>query len=60
MLDKSIRAKRENLRLESIRLSELLMEQNDFDYNIYQEQDRIYKKWLFYDKFIKAMEGVEK
>ena len=60
MLDKSIRAKRENLRLESIRLSELLMEQNDFDYKIYQEQDRIYKKWLFYDKFIKAMEGVEK
>lgn len=60
MIDRSIRDKREKLRLESIRLSELFMEQDDFNFELYEEQDRTYKKWLFYDKFIKAMEGVEK
>lgn len=60
MIDRSIRDKREKLRQESIRLSELFMEQDDFDFELYEEQDRTYKKWLFYDKFIKAMEGVKK
>lgn len=60
MIDRSIRDRREKLRLESIRLSELFMEQDDFNLEIYEEQDRTYKKWLFYDKFIKAMEEVEK
>lgn len=60
MIDRSIRDKRERLRLESIRLRELSMQQDDFNFELYQEQDRTYKKWLFYDKFIKVMEGVEK
>lgn len=56
MLDKSIRDRREELKLESIRLSDLLMYEFDFNEKIFQQQDAIYKKWLFYDKFIKAME----
>ena len=59
MIDRSIRDKREKLRQESIRLSELFMEQEDFDSELYEEQEIIYKKWLFYDKFIKVMEGVK-
>ena len=58
MINRSIRDRREKLRQESIRLSELFMEQDDFDFELYEEQDRIYKKWLFYDKFIKAMENL--
>lgn len=60
MIDRSIRDKREKLRQESTRLSELYIKQDDFDFELYQEQDRTYKKWLFYDKFIKTMEKVEK
>ena len=60
MLDISIRNKREKLRLESIRLRELIIEQDDFNYDLYLKQDEIYKKWLFYDKFIKVMEDLEK
>ena len=60
MIDRSIRDKREKLRLESIRLSELYIEQDDFDFELYEEQNRTYSKWLFYYKFIKAMEEVEK
>lgn len=60
MIDRSIRDKRDKLRKESTRLSELYIEQDDFNLEIYEEQDRTYKKWLFYDKFIKAMEEVEK
>lgn len=60
MIDRSIRDKREKLRQESTRLSELFMEQDDFNFELYEEQDITYKKWLFYDKFIKAMEEVEK
>lgn len=60
MIDRSIRDKREKLRKESTRLSELYIEQDDFNFELYEEQDRTYKKWLFYDKFIKAMEEVEK
>lgn len=59
MLDVSIRKRKNQLILESIRLRNLLMEQDDFDFKLYQEQDRIYKKWIFYDRFIKAMEEVE-
>ena len=60
MIDRSIRDKREKLRQESTRLRALYIEQDDFNFELYEEQDRTYKKWLFYDKFIKAMEGVEK
>ena len=59
MIDRSIRDKREKLRLESIRLSELYIEQDEFNFELYKEQDKTYKKWMFYDKFIKAMEKVE-
>ena len=58
MIDRSIRDKREKLRQESTRLSELYIEQDYFDFELYEEQDRTYKKWLFYDKFIKAMENL--
>ena len=58
MIDRSIRDKREKLRQESTRLSELYIEQDDFNFELYEEQDRTYKKWLFYDKFIKAMENL--
>lgn len=60
MIDRSIRDKREKLRQESIRLSELFMEQDDFNFELYEEQDRTYKKWKFYDNLIKNMEKVEK
>ena len=60
MIDRSIRDRREKLRKESTRLSELYIEQDDFNFELYEEQDRTYKKWLFYDKFIKVMEEVEK
>lgn len=60
MIDRSIRDKREKLRQESTRLSELYIKQDDFNFELYEEQDKTYKKWLFYDKFIKAMEEVEK
>lgn len=60
MIDRSIRDKREKLRQESTRLRALYIEQDDFNFELYEEQDRTYKKWLFYEKFIKAMEGVEK
>lgn len=60
MIDRSIRDKREKLRQESTRLSELYIKQDDFNFKLYEEQDKTYKKWLFYDKFIKAMEEVEK
>lgn len=60
MIDRSIRDRREKLRQESTRLSELYIKQDDFNFELYEEQDKTYKKWLFYDKFIKVMEEVEK
>lgn len=59
MIDRSIRDRREKLRQESIRLSELFMEQDDFNFELYEEQDEIYKKWKFYDNLIKNIDKVK-
>ena len=58
-MKKEIRIKRNNLRDGSIRLKELAFYENagnDTNFKIREKQEKQYKKYLFYDGFIKAMD----
>lgn len=60
-MKKNIRIERENLCKKSMQLRALAL---DEDYltalEMRKKQDKIYAKWNFYDKFIKASEKVSK
>ena len=61
MIDKSIRTKREELKNKSTTLQSLYLDiENYSNYNeLRKNQNETYKKWQFYDNFIKAMEKVK-
>ena len=61
MIDKSIRNKREELKKKSTTLQGLYLDVDNFsNYNeLRKNQNEAYKKWQFYDNFIKAMENVK-
>lgn len=56
MIKKDARIERERLRRESFKLRNIFI-MNDFDKGIVvrNKQNKIYKKWLFYDKLIKVL-----
>lgn len=58
-MDKEIRIKRNKLRDGSIRLKELAFYDNlgsDTNFKIREKQEKQYRKYKFYDGFIKAMD----
>jgi hypothetical protein len=57
-MKKEIRTKRKELLIKSKNLQSVSFEKSTYEKSraIKDEQDKIYKKWLFYDKFIKATE----
>ena len=61
MINKSIRNKREQLKKKSTTLQSLYLDiKNSSNYNeLRKNQNETYKKWKFYDNFIKAMEKVK-
>lgn len=58
MIDKLIRDKREELRKKSSSLQNLYLESDNSSkfLELRKNQDETYKKWKFYDNFIKTME----
>jgi len=60
MLDKSVRDKRDKLRIKSARLRELILDTKYLKgIEIIMKQDEIYKQWKFYDNLIKSIEREE-
>ncbi len=58
MIDKSIRNKRDKLREDSVGLREICLDIHKplKAKEMLKKQDKIYKKWEFYDKLIKSIE----
>lgn len=62
-MKKEIRIKRNELKSNSIRLRELSWEQDlssDANFKLRKKQDDEYKKFIFYDNFIKANDKVKR
>lgn len=61
MIDKSIRNKREELKKKSTTLQGLYLDTENYsNFNeLRKNQNETYKKWQFYDNFIKTMEKVK-
>lgn len=60
-MNNNIRKKRNELLKKSIGLRNLTMEEKNQNVDkTRKDQNRIHSKWEFYDKFIKAIEGVKK
>ena len=62
-MKKEIRIKRNELKSNSIRLRELSWEQdlpNDASFKLRKKQDDEYKRYIFYDNFIKANDKVKR
>lgn len=62
MMKRSIRDKRKELYNSTVRLKELSFS-NDLDYDssikIKQEENKLYKRWEFYNKVIKAGDKIK-
>lgn len=60
-MKKEIRTKRKELLIKSKNLQSVSFEKSTYEKSkaIRNKQDEVYKKWLFYDNFIKASEKVD-
>lgn len=61
MLDKSVRDKRDDLRIRGVRLRELVLDTTDYSktMELITKQNEIYRRWKYYNKLIKSIEREE-